>query len=180
MIALKRWPAQGQVSETLKTPVRLTLHPIYGNQIRLWLWRGMRRISMLLLLPGLAISDTASNVYEKAIEISKCYGNQRAFANYMDAAMPMTPTAEQAYQVAAKTKASSLALFNSAGLSDQEAEDAVERYSHPTRTELASRIDATEHDPKAFVQAIEPLCQCNAKLNKQRRIIDAILGQGYR
>lgn len=140
----------------------------------------MSRLSILLLLPGLAIADTASSLYEKAIEMSECYGNQRAFAHYMEAAMPMSPTAEEAYQAAANTRASSVALFSSAGLSTREAEDAVERYSNQAHVELASRIDATEHDPEAFVEAIEPLCRCNAKFDSQRSVIDALLEQGYR
>lgn len=140
----------------------------------------MRRLLTLLLVPGLAVADSASDLYEKAVEMSRCYGTQRAFANYIQAAMPMSARAEEASETAADTRLASLALFNSAGLSNQKAEDAIERYSHQPRVELASQIDATKHDPQAFVEAIEPLCQCNAKMDSQRGTIDALLEEGYR
>ena len=140
----------------------------------------MIRALFLLLLTGLAVADGTSSAYETAIEMAKCYGTQSAFASYIDSTMPMSARAERATEVAADTRRVSLAFFNSAGLSTQEAENAVERHAHRPRVELAARIDATQNDPHAFVRAIKPLRHCNTRIDSQREIVDALLEKAYR
>ena len=140
----------------------------------------MIRLLILLVLSASAVADSTPSFYEKAVEMSRCYGTQRAFASYIDSIMPMSASAERAIKVAAYTRSASLAFFASAGFSTQEAENAVERYSHQPRVELAARIDATQNDPRAFVQAIKPLHNCNTIIDSRREIVDALLEKEYR
>ena len=125
----------------------------------------------LLLVPAVVAADEAEEFRKIAVEMSKCYGVQRAFSDYVEVVMPGTPGAEKSSGIANGTRIASLTLFSMAGLSPDDAESAVDGFSQQPHLDLSLALQANHDDPEAMEKALQPLSECENLMVIQESLV---------
>jgi hypothetical protein len=125
----------------------------------------------LLLIPAVAAADEAEDFRKMAVEMSKCYGIQRAFSDYVGVVMPDTPGAEKSSGIANGTRIASVTLFSMAGFSNDDAERAVDGFSQQPNLDLSLALQASHDNPEAMEKALQPLAECENLMVIQESLV---------